>query len=356
MQAFMKFFVALTVTFLGFFAQAEDLKSHVQTLNAEPEIADAVVVLKDIFRTTEDHRQIDLLAKDLKKSAAKSVWRFEVDGDKVAFRFNGKVQFHISEVNPETNSFLLNGRAVYFKPGKSFKAANLEVQNILKAKTTAGLQTLFIQEAHAGWFLPLLGLFAFVGGASAAEASMPPGLRCVRSVSVTSPVDHRRNPFYQRASQLSGGFKGARCNGMPTNMDQRLRLVANNYKPNGRFRSDYANNQCVHLAGNEAEYLICQCIRRKTNANCDIGWNMTPEMANATCRLGFDMYNACMRVTEPTPVPVPTPVPTPAPPSYDPVTPCTRDKNGQYYGSCGGDPVTPPLDADKPNQGAGTRD
>ncbi len=331
--------LSVLVTMLFFFnAQALDLKSHVVSLNAEKDLQDAVIALKDIFQTAEDHRQIDRVYNEVKKPAEKSVWRWEIDRGKLAFRLNGKIQFWISDINQEEQTFAINGKTVHIKKGKGFLSSHNEVVGVFKTKTAQG--NLFIQEAHAAWFLPLLGLFAFAGVASAASANMPPSTQCLYRV--TAP---RNSVHYQRASNLRGGFRGGRCGGMPTNVDQRMRLVANNFKPNGKFMTDNVGARCSDADNvNQMEGLICRCVIRKMNPNCDWGWNMNYEMAVSTCRMGSEMFLGCMN-TPPPSAPAPQPPVGPAPPVYDPVTPCTVDKNGAVSGNC--DPVTPSF-GDKP--------
>ncbi len=345
MKTLIKTLSVLAVMLLFSKAQASDLKSHVEVLNAELQLEEAVVTLKDMFQTKEDHRQIDRVYNQVKAPAAKSVWRFEVDQNKVAFRLNGKLQFWLSDINQENKTFNLNGKTVYLKTGKSFLSAYNEIIGVLKQKTVS--RTLFIEEAHAAWFLPLMGMFAFVGAASAAEASMPPQLRCIRSAKATN---HIGSPFFPRAADRRNGFRGAMCPKMPRNVDARMRLVANNFKRNGLFMTDNVGARCSNADNiSQAEGLICRCVIRKMNANCDHGWNMNESMAMATCRLGFEMYAACMSG----PVLIAPPI-APPPAVFDPVTPCSVDKNGAVSGHCG-DPITPPI-IDKPSQGSGSRD
>ena len=135
-------------------ARAEmGVKEQVKVLNRSKSIKNMSVALKMIFRSPEDHRQIDKDAKAIAKMAAKSSWRYEVKGKKeIAFRADGRVYFTFRPVDINRGKFLFNGRKFVINPKLSYEQHKARMSKILKNQT-AGLEQFFINEAHAGWLL-----------------------------------------------------------------------------------------------------------------------------------------------------------------------------------------------------------
>lgn len=140
--------------------------------------------LKMIFTTDEDHRKISYEFVKLKKITEKWDWRYEVQGDSIGFRVNGKVQAYVKPVSGSFRKFTVNGTPIEFKKGLSFQAYLNQVETATK-NNAFNLEELFIQKAEAAIIFPLL-----IGGAIGLAA----GLSWCRSASAEpapTPSDDR---------------------------------------------------------------------------------------------------------------------------------------------------------------------
>ncbi len=165
--------------------------------------------LKDVFPTQEDHRVINYEFVKMQKLSENWLWRFEVQGDSIAFRVNGKVQALFKPVSNDGRSFEMNGKRIDIKKGMSFRAFLAKVEGAMVSNSRP-FERLFIERAEA--IFPLL-IAAGIGGligysfcatpASAGERECRSG-NCGRNGNRRSCVLSRTPPF--SSSQMVTSF------------------------------------------------------------------------------------------------------------------------------------------------------
>lgn len=134
----------------------------IKGMNSEASMSNMQDTLNSYFSTAEDKRHIETDFIKLKAVAKNWNWRFEPQGDSVAFRLNGKVQYVFKVDESKPSSIFVNGQEVAIPNGKTYLAFKKEFESALN-KTALNLDSLFFEEAHAGLFAALLGIGAVFG-------------------------------------------------------------------------------------------------------------------------------------------------------------------------------------------------
>ena len=143
-------FVALGFVFVSLVVQAEmDLKEQVKLLNKSKSVEGMSSALKEVFWKPGDKKQIDKDAKAISKLAAKSKWKYEVKGQEIAFKVDGKIQFTFKSVDINQGEFLFNGQKFVINPRLSYKDHKEKMSKILR-KHANNLEDFFINRAYAG--------------------------------------------------------------------------------------------------------------------------------------------------------------------------------------------------------------
>lgn len=319
--------------------------------------------LKTMFKSKEDQRLIDKDVKQFEKVAKKWDWRFEVKrSGKINFRVNGKVQVSLKVINPQKKVFELFGEKIVVSDSMKYIQFR-EVVGKVFSKNYASNDSLFIRKANAiavGWLMALFALGTTAGGVAHTNSTndinycmWDPPIKHSRSnkrLAKYGNLNHLDDPNFNGTNANFGhnGSGGNHCrfkSKIPNQTHRRIGMVARNFRSNGKFRTGKASKPCLELkdrdprgysgvAGKLArkgrfDAPFCECVVRKMNSICSIGWNLSFEGAYKTCSAGYETYKFCGTLNSRAPV-----VATGS--GEDPLTPCTKDKHGNYAPGCAG--------------------
>ena len=149
------FFACYCLVFSSTFAQASFNMNKVRLINKTASLDNMEQSLKGMFTTIEDHRKISYEFVKLKKFTRKWSWRYEVKGESMAFRVNGKIQAYFKDDLNDSSIVYVNGVKIHLRKGLSFQSFYNQLEKAVNKKM-ASWNSLFINEAEAFLLFPLL--------------------------------------------------------------------------------------------------------------------------------------------------------------------------------------------------------
>ncbi len=345
-----RIFVVMGFVFGALTVQAKvdlkvDLKEQVKLLNKSKSLRDMGLTLKKFFKSPGDQRQIDKDMKVVSKAVKKWMWRYELKGNEIAFRSNGRIQFSFKPGDMAQGVFSFNGQKFVVNPDLSYASHKDLLSKILNKKQSA-LEQLFVRKAQA--ILPLLliaGAAAMVLVSSNAQAKTPEARqaadvrKCVKAED--NSTYEERAAKYCRTSGKCGDnqelYKLERHHFQNRRSDRGLNVIKNGGHGTPGYSSwrtlrgrmiaivgNYSGSP-KHLVDGHAGYRNFNgCMKAKTT-NKRGWWAMNNDIAARYCEFGWDIYQNCLKCGNPwqceqTPVVVaPSPVSVKDPPP-EPVT------------------------------------
>lgn len=305
------------------FASVQYDRSKLNDLNKTATVENMEKVLKAAFPTAEDHRQISYEFVKVKKLAEKWLWRYEVKGDSIAIRINGRVQAYFQFQPGEYRSFKMNGQEMAVNKGQSFLSFYKQFEKVYN-KPVAKFDALFFEKAEAFWPLVIVGvgLFAFLASKRSAHASTPD--QCNDLVPAGAPLTAvpprpvvKVLPNWRKCSK-SSAYTAVR----PLSASQ-VRVSAQNFKiycsqhpqgcgqrANGGFSS---SSECAHW--------------KTHNQRHAFGHNLNSNQALQLCRSIEAQVSQCMGGAVVPSMPVPPQVDVPND-SWIPVQPTKKQRPG----------------------------
>ncbi len=278
-------------------------------------------MLKKIFTTEEDHRQISYEFVKLKKITEKWLWRVEVQGESLAFRVNGKVQALVKPEPGYYRVFSVNGQKVEFKKGMSLLSYMNQVEVAMK-KSAFNLEDLFINEAEAfAWFPFILGgMIGTAAGLSwCRSASAEPGSAASSSYDDSLPTPDVIEEINSCPTGNCGGQRQPRAPRSCTQRGRRYERVSpftsqQMWRSAQNFRSDCAY-QHTRRDGRTENRLRGGCFRNADDCTQwktrqprhAFGHNLRENQARAICESLERQVRECQGGTTYTPTPQPQP-------------------------------------------------
>lgn len=299
--------LSLLIIVVSFFCTASthaatELETTVEKLNFERSLGDMVKATKAMFPTEKDHKIIDQQSAALAKLSTKWNWRFEADGESVAFRLNGPVAFNIKPIDPLYYKVEVNGKPYTFKPGTSYTDYVNQMHKLLNP-SVAHLDFFLFESAHA--VAPAVAAVYFASVFTIAGlAQNPPVARTCNyqnlDLSRINATSDYAGAFYDSNAIGTLGFKSGkvcrRSDGrMPNVPGQRIGMLAKNFLPSGKFYAEAARTNAGRAQLDSA--MFSNCIFQTQQYCADqvgsVRWNMTPFMAHESCKLAWTAYKSC---------------------------------------------------------------
>ena len=278
----------------------QSFKKFADSLN-ENKTAEAMgSILKDLFKTSEDHRQIDMDVKKASKTVKNWNWRYLKDG--IAFVVNGKTQFRFKPIDAKKGKFLFNNQEFTMNPSLSYMSHRTQLQNIL-SKKQGFLEAMFINKAQALAPFAIFALGAVGMGIVAAsdKGKINPKLlayRCVRD----SWTETMFNTTYPEIANLhTDEFKHFRGE---KHRDRRRHYRNATYAPYkwGKLRNrmmalvaNYSGRGVKHWAKSKRRLFsdVDGCMEKKMSTRSG-HWGLKEEYARAHCKGAWDVYQKCL--------------------------------------------------------------
>ena len=309
-------FMVIGFVFSMVLARAEvDMGKQVDTLNQFKTPESMAPVLKNFFRTAEDHRHIDMDVKNASKTVKKWNWMYDTENNKIAFVSNGKVRFHFQLRDLNKREFVFNGQKFIMNPLLSYINHKKRLLKIMDTKQGV-LESLLIKKSHAVTPLvafALFGLGILIGmniRSSNSKSSAPvgstnaPGERTGAGVGNGRTSETRsNNRFAYRCAENMGDSYYSRFEGIST-------LFPSHFQENHHYRKAYRfyglndrmlsiirkysgmNSKKPHFSNVEG------CIEAKTSPryNREEDWGgLKKEYAKAHCEGAWAIYQECLR-------------------------------------------------------------
>ena len=295
MKAFGFFLNLLACFSLVFLAPEAQAKNYV--FKNKITVEQAENALLSVFSSEEDQRTIKYEFVKVKKMSEKWLWRFELTDSGLAFRMNGKIQFVMEPLWSEKNTFLINGKKFKFEKGKSFVYHNQKLQKIINT-TTAGLESLFIQDAEAGFFIPFLIAAVALGGIAYGmeqekKVEEEHGKCTPRKNVRQTPTIAEINYWDYNDNCFNPWNRGSKPRKWPKGGAAKVKLVSKHFyhvckgrQVNGYDCQSFGRG-CKAGAGHRA-CAVKQCVTHKRKSVRSGGWNLTATAATQLCGAAYD--------------------------------------------------------------------
>ena len=276
------------------------LKKIMDSLNETKTVETMGSVLKDFFKTAEDHRQIDMDVKEASKTVKNWNWRYLED--EIAFVVNGKTQFRFKPSDAKKGKFLFNNQEFTMNPSLSYMSHKNQLQNILSKKQGV-LETMFINKAQAiaPFVVFALGLAGVGIVAATDKGKVKPELlayRCAKD----SWTETMFNTTYPEIADLrpEKHFQGEKPR------DRRRYYRNATYEPQN-YKWNKLRNRMMALIANYSGYGVKRWAKSRRRLFSDVEgcmkkkmstrrghWGLKEEYARAHCQGAWDVYQKCL--------------------------------------------------------------
>ena len=320
--------VAMGFIFSAWTGQAKvDLKEQVKLLNKSKSVDNMGFALKNFFKTSKDQRQIDKDIRAMAKTMKKWTWRYELKGNEIAFRSNGKIQFVFKPGNMDKREFTFNGQKFVLNPDLTYASHRDQLLKILNSKQS-NLEQLFVRKAQAFFFIAAIIAAAVAVTVSAnanAETSSGPSKgekrkarKCAKSHENSVYQDksraflgndnsnmydlekeHFRTNINDRGYNVvsSGDENSGRGYRSWRKLKGRVMAIIGNYSGYHGADGYIGNNKTwgyrdgVHCQGKEC---INRCVKAKVR-NARGWWAMKNSPARQHCTFAWNIYQNCLQ-------------------------------------------------------------
>jgi hypothetical protein len=291
-------FACISMTVQSTFAAVIIDGSMVKSLNQNKSLTDMAFNLMKLFPSEEDHKAITLDLVKLESVANKWLWRYELKGNSLALRVNGKIQASMQFDQQSSDVIVVNGRRVGIAKGKKYSVFKKEMENVLSAKAL-NLDALFFREAQALGLLAALGIYGLgaAGGYSVASYQCHNSRRCHHRTCRTygeqgpepQPAYHRvQQPQQPRVVRVQ---RPRQCTQQGHRYDRVWRFSTRQV---WRMAQNFRGQACDHRP-NPCFRNVDECVSWKTGKpRNSFGIRMSRSTAQMVCQNVADQIAACV--------------------------------------------------------------